>query len=86
MLTNVILPTELDYAIAVYTGDKMGAGTDSNVFTTLYGENGDSGNIPHFILILIMILDLRIIGTLLCLAGDHPSRNSCAKLMKCYKP
>ena len=27
----------------VYTGGKMGAGTDSNVFVTLHGNNGDSG-------------------------------------------
>uniref|UniRef100_H2ZAW6 PLAT domain-containing protein n=1 Tax=Ciona savignyi TaxID=51511 RepID=H2ZAW6_CIOSA len=34
---------ELEYTVDVYTGDKYGAGTDSNVFLTLYGENGDSG-------------------------------------------
>lgn len=27
----------------VYTGDKSGAGTDANVFMTMYGRNGDSG-------------------------------------------
>uniref|UniRef100_H2ZAW7 PLAT domain-containing protein n=1 Tax=Ciona savignyi TaxID=51511 RepID=H2ZAW7_CIOSA len=32
-----------EYTVDVYTGDKYGAGTDSNVFLTLYGENGDSG-------------------------------------------
>ncbi len=31
------------YQIEVFTGDKMGAGTDANVFLTLYGEYGDSG-------------------------------------------
>ncbi|KAL2100047.1 hypothetical protein ACEWY4_004441 [Coilia grayii] len=31
------------YDIAVVTGDEDGAGTDANVFLTLYGTNGDSG-------------------------------------------
>nr|CAB3263471.1 lipoxygenase homology domain-containing protein 1-like [Phallusia mammillata] len=34
---------EMEYTVDVYTGDKYGAGTNSNVFLTLYGENGDSG-------------------------------------------
>ncbi len=29
--------------VHVFTGDKAGAGTDANVFLTIYGENGDSG-------------------------------------------
>ena len=29
--------------MSVFTGDVRGAGTDSNVFLTLYGEEGDSG-------------------------------------------
>ncbi|KAL5006870.1 hypothetical protein ScPMuIL_015676 [Solemya velum] len=31
------------YKISVYTGDKRGAGTDANVYVTVFGENGDSG-------------------------------------------
>uniref|UniRef100_I3JKU2 Lipoxygenase homology PLAT domains 1 n=1 Tax=Oreochromis niloticus TaxID=8128 RepID=I3JKU2_ORENI len=31
------------YEIIVITGDEKGAGTDANVFITLYGSNGDSG-------------------------------------------
>ena len=27
----------------VYTGDERFAGTDANVFLTIYGENGDTG-------------------------------------------
>lgn len=27
----------------MYTGNKSGAGTDANVFLTIYGTNGDSG-------------------------------------------
>ena len=29
--------------VKVYTGDKSGAGTDANVFLTIYGENSDTG-------------------------------------------
>ena len=31
------------YKIAIKTGDKSGAGTDANVFCTVFGEKGDSG-------------------------------------------
>eukprot|EP00794_Sanderia_malayensis_P016965 gene16965-18674_t len=31
------------YSIHVYTGDVKGAGTDANVFLTMFGENGDTG-------------------------------------------
>ena len=31
------------YKVTVYTGDKRGAGTDANVYITLFGEMGDSG-------------------------------------------
>ncbi|KAJ0019698.1 hypothetical protein NQD34_007267 [Periophthalmus magnuspinnatus] len=34
------------YEIIVITGDVKGAGTDANVFITLYGVNGDSGKRP----------------------------------------
>lgn len=31
------------YEIIVITGDEKGAGTDADVFVTVYGSNGDSG-------------------------------------------
>ena len=31
------------YKVHVFTGDVKGAGTDANVFITIYGEYGDSG-------------------------------------------
>ncbi|XP_068609216.1 lipoxygenase homology domain-containing protein 1 [Brachionichthys hirsutus] len=31
------------YEVIVVTGDEKGAGTDANVFITIYGSNGDSG-------------------------------------------
>ncbi len=34
---------EVPYEVKVFTGDKNGAGTDSNVFVTIYGLTGDSG-------------------------------------------
>ena len=33
----------VDYKVTVITGDRFGAGTDANVFITLFGDNGDSG-------------------------------------------
>ena len=35
--------SELEYIVKVYTGDERFAGTDANVFITVYGENGDTG-------------------------------------------
>lgn len=34
---------ELSYVVKVYTGDKFGAGTDANVYLTIYGNYADSG-------------------------------------------
>ncbi|KAH9519113.1 Lipoxygenase y domain-containing protein 1 [Bulinus truncatus] len=34
---------EVEYTVKVHTGDVSYAGTDANVFVTLYGENGDTG-------------------------------------------
>jgi hypothetical protein len=31
------------YRVTVYTGKKIGAGTDADVFITLYGKEGESG-------------------------------------------
>ncbi len=33
----------MEYEFSVYTGDVSGAGTDSNVFMTLFGLKADSG-------------------------------------------
>ena len=35
--------TEVEYTVRVFTGDESGAGTDSNVFITMYGDKGDTG-------------------------------------------
>ena len=37
---------EVEYKIEVVTGDERGCGTNANVFITLTGENGDSGERP----------------------------------------
>ena len=34
------------YTVTVITGDKLGAGTDANLFLTMTGENGESPEIP----------------------------------------
>eukprot|EP00049_Salpingoeca_infusionum_P008102 m.131391 g.131391 ORF g.131391 m.131391 type:complete len:2461 (+) comp13915_c0_seq1:231-7613(+) len=34
------------YRVRTFTGSKRGAGTDSNVFVTLFGKHGDSGERP----------------------------------------
>merc|ERR1711862_749141 len=34
----------IDYKVSVITGDRLGAGTDSNVSIIIFGENGDSGS------------------------------------------
>ena len=31
------------YAVSVFTGEVKGAGTDANVFLTVFGDRGDSG-------------------------------------------
>ena len=35
--------TAKKYTVNVYTGDVSGAGTDANVFCTIFGDKGDSG-------------------------------------------
>ena len=32
-----------NYVVDVYTGDVRGGGTDANVFLTIFGDKGDSG-------------------------------------------
>ncbi|XP_076859680.1 lipoxygenase homology domain-containing protein 1 [Brachyhypopomus gauderio] len=34
---------EIEYEVNVFTGNMWGAGTDSNVYITIYGEKGDTG-------------------------------------------
>ena len=34
---------ELEYVVRINTGDEIGAGTDANVFITITGEKGDTG-------------------------------------------
>ncbi len=36
----------VQYAVSVFTGKKRGAGTDSNVFVEVFGEQGDTGERP----------------------------------------
>ena len=31
------------YTVDVYTGDEFGCGTNANVFCTIYGDKGDTG-------------------------------------------
>ena len=31
------------YKVTTITGNRRGAGTDANVFVTIYGESGDTG-------------------------------------------
>lgn len=38
------------YTLMIKTGDKEYAGTDANVFMTLYGTKDDTGNSTHFYL------------------------------------
>lgn len=40
----IIIPTTAHtYKVSVMTGDVYGAGTDANVFLTIYGDLGDTG-------------------------------------------
>ena len=38
-----LVSTVLKYHVEVYTGDRLGAGTNSNVFICVEGERGDTG-------------------------------------------
>ena len=42
-LLHSILLSVHTYEVHVYTGDVKSAGTDANVFLTMFGENGDTG-------------------------------------------
>lgn len=39
----IIPSTAHTYKVSVMTGDVYGAGTDANVFLTIYGDQGDTG-------------------------------------------
>ena len=41
-----ITPVVVKYEVMVHTGKKRGAGTDANVFITIFGERGDTGLRP----------------------------------------
>ena len=40
---DFVFVTGYKYEIATFTGNRFGAGTDSNVFVILFGDNGNSG-------------------------------------------
>jgi hypothetical protein len=41
---RIVKPLPLvKYMVEVHTGNKMGAGTDANVFINIFGELGDTG-------------------------------------------
>lgn len=42
-LVYFLIFSEMEYTVKVFTGDVSYAGTDANVFITLYGEHGDTG-------------------------------------------
>ena len=42
-LTNTFLIAAKTYSVSVFTGDVSGAGTDANVFLTIFGDKGDTG-------------------------------------------
>lgn len=39
----LVLGAVKQYQVKIYTGDKSGAGCDSNIFLTVYGQFGDTG-------------------------------------------
>ena len=43
LLTNTFPVAAKTYSVSVYTGDVSGAGTDANVFLTIFGDKGDTG-------------------------------------------
>ena len=40
---NIVCTAEQFYQIHVFTADVYKAGTDANVYITIFGENGDTG-------------------------------------------
>lgn len=43
---NGVIFSFTEYEITVITGDKIGAGTDANVYITIYGKNGQTAKLP----------------------------------------
>lgn len=39
----LIVLSDKDYTVSVITGDVKGAGTNANVFLTIFGDRGDTG-------------------------------------------
>ena len=42
---RIVFCIDTQYKVTVYTGKKRGAGTDADVFITLYGDLGETGAI-----------------------------------------
>jgi lipoxygenase homology domain-containing protein 1 len=42
---NLLIEESVEYTITVETANKIGAGTDSNVFINIHGENKETGKI-----------------------------------------
>lgn len=40
---NAVISPEIEYEVHVLTGNVWGAGTDANVYVSIYGERGDTG-------------------------------------------
>ena len=43
VLINIFPFTAKTYNVSVFTGDVSGGGTDANVFLTIFGDKGDTG-------------------------------------------
>lgn len=43
ILTFILCLAAKTYVVEVFTGDVSGGGTDANVFITIFGDKGDSG-------------------------------------------
>lgn len=43
---HLLVNLDVEYTVTVRTSDVLGAGTDANVYIKLFGELGDSGDIP----------------------------------------
>ena len=74
------------YEVLVVTGDVKHAGTDANVFITVYGTNGDTGKRPltkkfrnlfERNQIDKFILEVVDLGTLLLKLLKHSSQDKC---------
>ncbi|XP_072243054.1 lipoxygenase homology domain-containing protein 1 [Leuresthes tenuis] len=83
------------YEIIIITGDVKGAGTDANVFITIYGVNGDSGkrhlrqkfrNLFERGQTDRFVLEMLDLGELLRVRVEHDgSSSSCAWYLQCVE-